>query len=124
MRLYIVRRAQRGAFYLPMGGTRENPSLMFFLPQPKGKQLGAGHLDELVRCQLARQGISKEADVNALVNKAEAEYEERIKMAEAHQEAKRLMALRAAGAKLMQFGYRKWKQVFYPATKRLEKGGE
>jgi len=100
-----------------MGGTKRNPTLMFFLPQTSRQQISPGHLDEMVRSQLAKQGITQESAVNTIVEKAEAEYEERIKMLEAHQEAKRLMGLRAAGAKLMQVGYRKWRQVFYPATK-------
>lgn len=124
MRLYVVRRANRGALYLPMGGTKQNPSLMFFLPQGKGKQMGEGQLDQLIRSNLARQGITKESDVHTIVEKAELQYEQRIKMQESHQEAKRLMALRAAGARLISCGFRKWRQAFFPAVKRLEKGGD
>lgn len=123
MRIWIARPPGRGALYLPMGATRRNPSLMFFLPQGKGKLIGEGQLDEMIRSNLARQGVTKESDVNALITKAEADYEERIHVAEAHQEAKRLMAIRAAGGSLIQAGFRKWRQAFFPAVKRLVKGG-
>lgn len=119
MRIYIARkRPQRQALYLPMGGTKENPSLMFFLPQTRNTQVSPTHLDELVRAQLEKQGVTKEADIHAIVEKAEADYEQRIKMAEVHKEAQRLMALRAQGLKLMSIGFRKWREVFHPAIKQ------
>ncbi len=112
-KLYVARRATRAGLLIPTEGTGENPSLMFFLPRMESSQL-----DELVRSNLEKQGITSEADVQALVNKAEADYEQRVKVQEADKEVRRLMALKAGGAKLMQFGYKKWKQVFYPAVRK------
>lgn len=107
--------------YLPMQGTKQKPALMFFLPQNHNQQISPSQLDETIRAQLEKQGITKEADLNEIVSKAEIAYEQKAKMLEAHKEVKRLMALREAGAKLMQVGFRKWKEVFYPA---IRKGGE
>lgn len=113
--LWIARRTQRKGFYLPMRGTKDNPSLMFFLPK-----MDSGHLDEFVRSELGKQGVTKETEVTAIVEKAETDYEHRRKVEEAEAELKRLMELKRNGATLMQVGFRKWKEVFYPATKRLE----
>ena len=116
MKLYVARRPTRTGLYLPMQGTKDKPSLLFFLPK-----CSPGQLDELVRKQLAEQNITNEAEVQSIVSQAEIESEYLIKVKETIKELKRLMALKAAGATLMQNGYRKWKQVIYPATKRLEK---
>lgn len=102
--------------YIPMKGTRDNPNLMFFLPKTD-----RGQLDELVRAQLQKQGVTNEAEVQKIVDQAEREYEKRIKVIETEKELRRLMALRARGAKLMQVGFRKWKQVFFPAIKQFKK---
>ena len=112
-RLYVARRNQRQGFYLPMEGTEKNPSLLFFLPGKNGRQVDAGQLDELIRSQLEKVGITKESDVQAIVKKAEEDYELRIKVEEAKKELRRLMKIRAEGGKLMQVGNRKWKQAFY-----------
>ena len=107
--IWIARKdPRRKGLYLPMGGTKDNPSLMFMLPKTDRSEL-----DELVRAQLERQGITKEADVQAIMDKAEAGYEERRKVEEATNEVKRLMRIRAEGHSLMQQGFRKWKQAFY-----------
>lgn len=66
---------------------------------------------------MQKQGISKESDVQAVIENAEAGYERRVKTEEARKELRRLMALKAEGAKLMQVGFRKWKQVFYRPIK-------
>ena len=113
-RLYVARRKQRKGFYLPMGGTVENPSLMFYLPEREGRQVSAGQLDELIRAQLEKVGITKESDVQDIINKAEEDYELRIKVEEVKKELRRLMDIRAKGGKLMSTGFRKWKQAFYP----------
>ncbi|KKN49970.1 hypothetical protein LCGC14_0637710 [marine sediment metagenome] len=118
MRIWIARQAHRGAFYLPMAGTKQNPSLMFFLPQAKGKPIAPDYLDELVRSQLEKQGIVGDSAVHQVVAEAEKGYEERRKIEEVQTEVKRLMRIKAAGGKLMQVGFRKWKQVFYPAVTR------
>ena len=109
-RLYIARREQRQGFYLPMEGTKENPSLMFFLPERNGKQIDPGQLDELIRAQLEKVGITKESDVQAIVAKAEEDYEFRIKVEEAKKEVRRLMILRAEGKRLMSVGNKKWRE--------------
>lgn len=107
-RLYIARRAPRRGLLLPQGMNKTNPSLIFPLDGVERSEL-----DELARALLQKQGITKEVDVQAVIENAEADYENRIKVAEARKELRRLMALKAEGAKLMQVGFRKWKQVFY-----------
>ena len=108
--IFVARRAKRKGFYLPLMGTKENPNLMF----PLSRKSDRSELDNLVRGILDKQGITKESDVQSLVDKAELASEERIKVNEAIKEIKRLMALKAGGAKLMQMGHKKWKEAFYP----------
>ena len=80
---------------------------------------GRSELDELIRAILAKQGVTNEAEIQASVERAEVDSEVRIKVAEARKEVRRLMALKAQGAKLMQMGFRKWKQAFYPAVRQF-----
>ena len=80
---------------------------------------GRSELDELIRAILAKQGVTNEAEIQAIVERAEVDSEVRIKVAEARKEVRRLMALKAQGAKLMQMGFRKWKQAFYPAVRQF-----
>lgn len=108
-KLYIARRAPRRGLLLPQGMNKANPGLIFPLDG-----VDRSELDELARALLQKQGITKEADVQAVIENAEADYEARIKVKEARRELRRLMALKAEGAKLMQVGFRKWKRVFYP----------
>ena len=115
--LFVARRVQRKGLLLKMDGTPQNPSLMFVL----NRKLGRGELDELVRAQLATQGITKDSAVETIIEKAEEAYERRVKTQETIKELKRLMAIRASGGKLMQVGFRKWKQVFHSATKEFKK---
>jgi hypothetical protein len=91
-----------------MEGTREKPSLMFLLPK-----MDRGHLDQYIRKELEKQGITEESQVQAIVDKAEAEYEKRIKVEEAKRELKRLMAIRANGGKLTSVGHKKWAEASY-----------
>ena len=111
-RLYIARRPARVALRLGMAGTRANPSLLFPL-----YGVDRGELDELIRAILTKGGVTDEAEVQAIVDKAETDAEVRLKVSEAKAEVRRLMKIRAAGGKLMQRGFRKWCQAFYPATK-------
>jgi len=111
-KLYIARRALRRGLLLPQGMNKANPGLIFPLDG-----VGRSELDELARASLQKQGITSEADVQAVIENAEADYEKRIKVGEARKELRRLMALRAEGAKLMQVGFRRWKQVFYRPIK-------
>jgi len=99
-----------------MGGTPDNPALLFFLPEKgveKERQIDSSQLDEQIRAQLQKVGITKEADVQAVIDKAEQDYEYRVKLEETKKELRRLMALRAEGKKLMQVGFRKWREVNY-----------
>jgi len=111
--LYVARRAGRRGLYLPQGMSKSNPSLLFPLDKTDRREL-----DELIRAQLATLGRTKEADVQAVIDKAETDSEARIKLEETRKELRRLMALRAEGAKLMQTGFRKWKQAFYPGRNK------
>ena len=111
--LYVARRDPRKGLLLPMSENAENPSLLF----PLTKKLERSELDELIRNELDKQGITKESDVQAIVDEAERQYEERVKVAEATQEVKRLMGIRQSGGKLMSTGYKKWKQAFYRPIK-------
>ncbi len=107
-KIWIARRTQRMGFYLPMQGTEKKPNLMFFLTK-----MGEGHLDQLVRSELEKQGVTDEGQIHSLIEQAEKDYEHRVKTQETIKELRRLMAIKAAGGKLMQMGFRKWKQVFY-----------
>ena len=113
--LYIARRPKRRGLLLPMLGTKVNPSLLFPLDG-----VDRGELDELIRAILAKQGVTEESEIQAVVEKAEKDSEVRIKIAEARKEIRRLMSLRARGIKLMQRGFRKWVEVFHPATKQFK----
>src|SRR3990167_2367064 len=106
--LYIVRAPKRVGLHLEMEGTPQNPNLLFFLPKMDRSQL-----DQFVRKELEKQGVTKESDINSIIDKAEEERERRIKIDEVNAEFKRLMEIRRNGGKLMQVGYRKWKQAFY-----------
>lgn len=110
MRLYVAQRPQRKGLYLPMGQVSQNPSLLF----PLTKSTDPGLLEEQIRVELEKIGITKESDVQAVLDKAEEDYEYRIKIEETRKELRRLMALRAEGKKLMSVGHRKWKEVYYP----------
>ena len=112
--LLVARRKQRQGLYIPMDGTGENPGLIFFLPEGGGQQVSKGQLDQLIRSQLEKVGITKESDVQGVVQKAEEDYEYRIKVEEAKKELRRLMKIKAEGGKLMSVGRGKWKQAFYP----------
>ena len=115
-KLLIARKEQRAGLYLPMGGTIENPALLFFLPEKgveKERQIDSSQLDEQIRAQLQKVGITKEADVQAVIDKAEEDYESRVKLEETKKELRRLMALRAEGKKLMSVGFRRWREVNY-----------
>jgi len=108
-RLYVARRKNRKGLCLPMGQVSQNPSLLF----PLTKSTDPGLLEEQIRIELEKVGISDESEVQAVLDKAEADYEFRIKVEEARKELRRLMALRAEGKTLMSVGNKKWKEVFY-----------
>src|SRR3990167_831533 len=108
-RLLIARRPQRKGLLVEMRGTKANPNLLFPL-----YGIEPGELDDLVRAIIAKGGVTEESEVQAIIEKAEQDAEVRIKVAEAKAEVRRLMKIRAMGGKLMQVGFRKWKQVFHP----------
>lgn len=109
--LYVARRSPRKGLYLK--GENGNQSLLFFLPKAD-----RSHLDQLIRSQLEKQGITNESAVQSVVDRAEAEYERRIKIDEAKKEIRRLMQLKLEGATLIQNGYRKWVPAFYMSNGR------
>ena len=105
--------SQRAGLYVPLGQTKKNPSLV--IPFYKMER---NELDDIVRMELAKQGITEESKVQAVIDEAETQYEERRKVEEARQELKRLMELKRQGATLMSVGNKKWRQAFYPAIKK------
>jgi len=116
-RLYVARRKSRRGLLVPRLGTKKIPNLLFPLDG-----VDRGELDELVRAILAKQGVTNEAEIQAVIEKAEQDSEVRIKVAEAKAEVRRLMRIRAKGGKLMSVGFRKWRQAFYPAVRHLKEG--
>lgn len=112
-RLSFVQDKNRLGLYVPMGQTKEDPSLV--IPFYK---MDRSELEEIVRANLEKQGITDETHIQTLIDEAETQYEKRKKEHEAHLELKRLMKIREDGGKLMQVGYRKWKQAFYPGVKK------
>ena len=115
-RLLIARRPKRRGLLMPMEGTRRNPMLLFPLDG-----VDRGELDELIRAILEKQGVTDEAEIQAIIERAEQDSETRIKVAEAKAEVRRLMKIREAGGKLISKGFRRWIQVFYPASKLFSK---
>ena len=95
--IYIVRRPQRQALFLPLGGTRANPNTIIML---KGTE--PSELDELVRGVCAKRGLNQD-DVIA---KAEAAYEQRCKTQEASMELHRRIKEQAEFVKLRWGGLR------------------
>jgi len=116
-KLYVARRTNRVGLFIPMGGTEEKPNLMFFLPR-----MSDGQLDQYVRSELEKQGITDEATVTALVDQANKDHETRVKIKETEKEMRRLMAIKKEGGtkRLMQSGRRKWKETWYPGRELHE----
>lgn len=109
-KMHFRKHPNRKGLYLPMGQVSQNPSLLF----PLTKSTDLGLLEEQIRVELEKVGVTKESDVQTVLDKAEEDYELRIKVEEARKELRRLMKLRAEGKKLMSMGKRKWKEVYYP----------
>lgn len=109
-RLYVARRPNRIGLSIPMNQVSDSPNLLF----PLLKKTDPGLLEEQIRIELEKLGVTKESDVQAVFEKAETDFEFRIKVAEARKEIKRLMDLRREGKKLMSVGNKKWKEVWYP----------
>lgn len=107
-RLYVARRKTRRGLLIPQSGTKASPNLLFPLDGTD-----RGELDELIRAILAKQGITAEAEVQAIVDAAERDSEVRQKIHETRKEIRRLMGERAKGLKLMQVGFRKWRPAWY-----------
>lgn len=117
-RLPFVKDPRRLGLYVPLGQTKESPSLV--VPFYKMER---GELDEIVRAALGEQGITDESTVQAIIDEAETQYEERRKVEEARQNLRKYMNLRKQGKKLMSIGGKKWREVHYPAI-NLFKGGK
>ena len=113
--LYVARRPGRRGLIVPREGTRAHPTLIFPLDG-----VDRGELDDLIRAILAKGGVTNESEVQTIIDAAELDSEVRIKVDEAKAEVRRLMRLRAQGLRLMQVGYRKWREAFYPAVKQLK----
>lgn len=111
--LAFQRDANRIGLYIPLGQTKESPSLI--VPFYKMER---SELDDIVRLELSKQGITDETKVQEVCDEAERQYEERRKTAEASREIRRLMEIRRNGGKLMSVGSKKWRQVFHPAIKQ------
>lgn len=117
--LTVVRRPQRPALYLPMGQTKKDPSIV--IPFYK---IDRSELNDIVRLELAKQGITDEPTVQAVIEEAEVQYEQRVKTEETRKELRRLMQLKKEGATLISAGYKKWKAGQKTAMYRqLKKGG-
>ena len=114
--LFVARRPKRRGLLLPMLGNKASPNLLFPLDGVEKSEL-----DELIRAILAKQNVTDEKEIQAIVEKAEQDSEVRIKVYEARKELRRLMSLRARGIKLIQVGFRRWKECFYPAIKQYNK---
>ena len=117
-KLHIARRPKRRGLLIAKGSGIGNDNKMLLFPLDG---LDSNELDELIRAILAQGGVTNEAEVQAVIDRAEEEVEIRIKVAEARAEIRRLMALRGQGLSLMQRGYRKWVEVFYPAITQFKK---
>lgn len=112
-RLYVAREPRRIAMSIPMEQSAAMPHLLI----PFTKDVDPSKLDELIRQQLDKLGVTNESDVQKIVEKAETDFEARVKIEEARKEIRRLMDMKRNGAKLMSVGRRKWRQAFYPASK-------
>lgn len=115
-KLQVVRRPNRRALLLPMGMSKSNPSLLFPLDG-----VDKSELDELIRAILAKQGVTDEREVQAVVEKAEQDSEVRIKVLEARKELRRLMSIKSRGISLIQKGFRRWQECFFMGGKNGNK---
>lgn len=114
--LKIEWRPQRKALLIAGSMSRANPGLLFPLYGIK-----PGELDELIRAILAKQGITDEHTIHAIIEKAEKDSEVRLKVSEARAKIRRLMAEKRKGNKLMQNGHQNWVPTWFPALKRFVK---
>lgn len=113
--LSIARRPKRRGL-LVSRGLQNSPFLLFPMDGADKEEL-----ENLIRAILAKGGVTEESEVQAVIEKAEQDSEIRIHVAEAQREVRRLLALRWQGHSLIQMGYRKWKECYYPAVKRFTK---
>ena len=115
-KLLVVRRPQRRGLLISQGMSKDNPGLLFALDG-----IDPGELDDLIRGILAKGGITDEATIQAIVEKAEKDAEVRLQVSEAKAKIRKLMQMRREGATLMQRGFRNWKEAFFPAVKQFKK---
>jgi len=76
-KILVVRRPQRQAVMLPLGGTKGKPNIIIPL-----YKLDRSELDELIRGVLEKLNLSKQ-EIEQIVEQAEIDYEHRIKTKEA-----------------------------------------
>lgn len=107
-KLQIFRRPQRTALLISQGMTRESPGLLFPL-----QGIEPGELDELIRAILAKQGITDEATIQAIIEKAEQDSEMRLKVAEARAKVRKIMSVKKRGVSVMQRGHHNWVPAFF-----------
>jgi len=79
--LWLPKRPRRSGMLLPLGGTRENPNLI--IPFYKGME--RQEVRYIAEMSLGRHGLS-DAEINAVLERAEKEYEQRVKVHEANAE--------------------------------------
>lgn len=115
--LKIEWRPKRKALLIAGDMNKSNPGLLFPL-----QSIEPGELDELIRAILTKQGITDEATIHAIIEKAEKDAEVRLKVSQARAKIRKIMAERAKGNKIMMNGHHNWQPVWYPALKRFIKG--
>lgn len=104
--LTFQRDNRRSGLYIPLGQTKESPSLV--VPFYKMER---SELDDIVRLELSKQGITDEAEIQAICDEAETQYEERRKVEEASKDLRKYMELRRQGFSLISKGHKKWAPV-------------
>jgi len=105
--IYIAREKRKGLL-LPFAGTKANPNVLFPL-----EGVEKSELDELIRAILAKMGVTDEVEIQAIIAKAEADREVRMKIFEARQKLRKYMEMRRQGQRLIQNGFRNWVPAFF-----------
>ena len=103
--LYVARDPKRGAVMLPLGGTAEKPSVII----PLHKRMDRAELDFLIRGVCAKQGLSdKQAEI--MLDAAEKQYEDRMKVKEASAELHMRVAEQARFPRLKHGGIKPYRK--------------
>jgi len=112
----LVARTPKRRGLIVSRGLGNSPSLLFPMDGTEKTEL-----EDLIRAILAKGGVTNESEVQAVMEKAEQDYEIRIQIAEVKKEVRRLLAIRWSGKSIIQVGYRKWREAFFPAVKQFKK---